>query len=48
MINRLIYVECNPDELLIRKFGYSRKNIKHSYGKSRIGKLLEKIESKWL
>ncbi len=42
MINQLIYVECNPDELLVILYGFSKKNINHSYGKSRIGKLLER------
>jgi hypothetical protein len=42
MINRLIYVECNPDELLVKKYGFIKRNIKHSYGKSKIGKFLEK------
>jgi hypothetical protein len=42
MSNRLIYVECNPDELLTQMYGFFKRNIKHSYGKSRIGKLLEK------
>lgn len=42
MSNRLIYVECNPDELLVRKCGFTKRNIKHSYGKSNVGKLLEK------
>lgn len=41
MSNRLIYVECSPDELLINLYGFSKKNIKHSFDKSRIGKLLE-------
>lgn len=41
MNNRLIYVECSPDELLIKLYGFYKRNIKHSYGKSRIGKLLE-------
>ncbi|MHA1491280.1 MAG: hypothetical protein ACTSRI_16720 [Promethearchaeota archaeon] len=41
MSSRVIYVECNPDELLIQMYGFFKKNIKHSYGKSRIGKLLE-------
>ena len=42
MSNRLIYVECYPDELLIQMYGFFKRNIRHSYGKSRIGKLLEK------
>ena len=42
MSNRLIYVECYPDELLIQMCGFFKRNIKHSFGKSRIGKLLEK------
>ena len=44
MINRFIYVECHPDELLVRKCGYFRRHIKHSYGKSKIGKFLERNE----
>lgn len=42
MSNRLIHVECNPDEVLIAIFGFTKKRIKHSSGKSRIGKILEK------
>lgn len=42
MINHVIYIECNPDELLVKLYGFNKRNIKHSYGKSRIGKLLEK------
>jgi len=45
MINRQIYVECNPDELLIKKYGFIKRNIKHSSGKSRIAKLLERNEN---
>ena len=42
MSNRLIHIECNPDEVLIQMYGFFKSRIKHSYGKSRIGKLLEK------
>ena len=42
MSNRLIYVECNPDEALMQIFGFYKRNIKHSSGKTRIAKILEK------
>ncbi len=44
MIKHQIYVECNPDEILIKKYGFFSRNIKHASGKSRIGKLLENNE----
>ena len=46
MNNRLIYVECNPDELLMQIYGFFKRTIKHSSGKSRIGKLLEKNQGR--
>ena len=33
---KTIHVECNPDELLASKLGFSRKAIHHHQGKSRI------------
>lgn len=41
MSNRLIHVECNPDEVLVQIFGFVKRSINHSSGKSRIAKLLE-------
>lgn len=32
----MIIVECFSDELLIRTMGFSKKNIKHRSGKSKI------------
>ena len=46
MINRIIYVECNPDEVLMQIFGFFRRSIKHSSGKSRIAKLLERNQGR--
>ncbi len=46
MINRLIHVECDPDEVLTRLYGFTKKRIDHSYGKSRIGKILEKNQDR--
>ena len=31
-----LLVECKPDELLVSKLGYTRKNLTHYQGKSRI------------
>ncbi|MGQ4875908.1 MAG: hypothetical protein ACP6IY_17725 [Promethearchaeia archaeon] len=42
MINRLIHIECNPDEVLMLKYGFTKRRIIHSSGKARIAKLLEK------
>lgn len=35
-------MECNPDELLVKIYGFYRRSVRHSYGKSRIGKILER------
>ncbi len=31
-----IHVECKPDELLVSKFGFTRKSVTHHTGKSRV------------
>ena len=46
MSNRLIHVECNPDEVLMQIYGFFKRTIKHSSGKSRIGKLLERSQGR--
>ena len=38
----VIHIECLPDETLLKKLGYSRKQIEHHQGKSRV---LGKISS---
>jgi len=42
MSNRVILIECNPDETLMQECGIFRRRIEHSYGKSRIGNKLNK------
>jgi len=37
-----VHVECNPDELLVSKLGFTRKLITHHQGKSRIFQVLSK------
>ncbi|RXK83816.1 hypothetical protein [Filimonas effusa] len=32
----MIHVECLPDETLLKKLGFTRKQIKHHFGKSRV------------
>lgn len=46
MSNRLIHVECNPDGVLMQIYGFFKRTIKHSSGKSRIGKLLERNQGR--
>jgi len=38
----VIYVECNPDKLLLKTLGVLKKHIVHAGGKSNICKQLEK------
>jgi hypothetical protein len=38
----IVHVECLPDETLLRKLGFSRKQVEHHQGKSRV---LAKIRS---
>ena len=33
-----VHVECYPDGLLISKLGFTKKKIKHGFGKSRVNK----------
>ena len=37
-----VHVECNPDEVLVKKLGVSRKRITHHQGKSRVFKACQK------
>jgi hypothetical protein len=41
----MVYFECNPDEVLLRKLGCARKNRSHLSGKSRVCKRLEETKS---
>lgn len=34
----MIYVECNPDKVLVRALGISKRNIKHSFSKGNVCK----------
>jgi hypothetical protein len=38
----VIHIECLPDETLLKKLGYSKKQVEHHQGKSRV---LSKIKS---
>lgn len=33
---KMVHVECKPDELLVSKLGFQRKQITHHQGKSRV------------
>lgn len=37
-----IHVECKPDEMLVRKLGFTKKKVTHYPGKSRVFRKLEK------
>lgn len=41
----MIYVECNPDETLVKILGFSRKQITHAFGKGNICNKLEKTKN---
>lgn len=43
---KIIFVECNPDELLIQKIGIPKKIIYHAGGKTKICKKLSKDTNK--
>jgi hypothetical protein len=38
-----VHVECNPDELLVSKLGFTKKMVTHHQGKSRVFSALSKI-----
>ncbi len=40
-----IHIECAPDEALLRKIGFTKKQIKHHAGKSRIFGTIEKLNN---
>jgi hypothetical protein len=40
-----IHVECLPDEALIKQLGFTKKNITHHAGKSRVFKNLQKVNN---
>lgn len=40
-----IHIECLPDELLIKKLGFSQKVISHHFGKSKVFKKLESVQN---
>ena len=42
---RPVHIECSPDELLIKKLGFTRKFITHHQGKSRIFTTLNKNQN---
>ena len=37
-----VHIECNPDELLVSKLGFTRNLVTHHQGKSRIFQVLSK------
>lgn len=39
-----VHVECKPDEVLVKKLGFTRKQIRHHAGKSRIFSSLSKTQ----
>lgn len=41
----MIYVECNPDEVVVRTLSFSRKQIIHAFGKGNICNRLEKANN---
>ena len=32
----IIHVECKPDEALVGKLGFTKKQVEHHFGKSRV------------
>lgn len=43
----IIHVECIPDEALLRKLGYTRKQVLHHGGKSKVFNYLSNNERQW-
>lgn len=41
----MIFVECKPDELLVKKLGYPKRDIIHAGGKSEVCKRLQRSEN---
>jgi hypothetical protein len=42
---KIVHVECLPDEALIRKLGFTRKDVLHHGGKSRVFNKLHKVSN---
>lgn len=40
-----IHIECKPDEILVNMIGFTKKQIRHHFGKSRIFGAIEKLEN---
>jgi hypothetical protein len=39
---KIVHVECDPDELLVKKLGCTKKKVEHHRGRTRIVKALQK------
>ena len=43
----IIHVECLPDEALLKKLGFSRKEVEHHGGKSKVFNYISKNENQY-